>query len=143
MRRVLIMIAIALAVAGCSAGAGRPQTPEDLQALRNKIPLLQADECYTDPQDSYARCGKYVTELGSTVGALHDQLANAGGTVADEINRLAGGVNSYQQASCENSASQPTPAQAKQCPAALITIRTNLGKLGSYLESASTAPSSG
>lgn len=154
MRRVLLSLIVALTItglaglAGCgSSGSNRPQTPEDLQALRDKIPLLQADECYLDPQHAYPHCAKYVTELGSTIGALRDELAGAGGSVTGELNQLGAGINTYQQHGCDNSGSQPSSAQAKQCPAALTTIRTNLGALASYLQHASQdgsgTPSSG
>ncbi len=130
-------------LAGCGggqSGGSRPSVNEDLQALQSKIPLLQADECYTaDAHVVFPRCGKYVTQLASTVGSLKAQLAPKGARLRGEVKSLGDGINEYQRQDCGNSSGQPSATQEKACPHALITMHDSLHGMGQYLASLPTS----
>jgi len=68
----------------------------------------------------FTNCGRYVTEVANTIGALRADLPGQAG----EITVLQNAVNSYQQASCDTAPS-PTAAQRTNCPKALTSIGTS------------------
>jgi hypothetical protein len=139
---VLAGCALVVAAAGCAndqpgdrnPGAGYTNNVLDLQV---KVPALRADPCRGVHADQlFGNCGRYVTEVANTIGALRADLAGQSG----EIDTLQAAVNSYQQASCDSSGGSPSATQRTDCPKALASIGTELDRLGAAL---STLPTSG
>lgn len=143
MRPGLVLAALALAgcLAGCAdtqpgdqnPGAGYTNNVSDLDV---KIPALQADPCRGKQADSlYGNCGRYVTEVANTIGALRADLPAQSG----EIDTLQAAVNSYQKTDCDTVGGTPSTAQRTGCPKALASIGTELDRLSQALASLPTS----
>jgi hypothetical protein len=87
----------------------------------------------------FGNCGRYVTEVANTIGALRAELASQSG----EIDTLQAAVNSYQRANCDSAGGSPSTAQRSDCPKALTSIGTELDRLGTALATLPTLPTSG
>ncbi|GAA5168911.1 lipoprotein [Amycolatopsis dongchuanensis] len=134
MRKPLVVLALALALAGCSGeagptpkGAGSATTPE---ALATKLRVYTADTCYTAPAKQTPKgCEKYVTELGSSTGMVREQA----GTKHPELNRLADqldkNVGAYRGAHCETVMTAGTP-----CSATLSDLANTLRDLKQFVD---------
>jgi hypothetical protein len=145
MRRVeqlgcaLACVALVL-LAGCADNQPGDQNPtpgytNNVSDLRVKVPALKADPCRGSRADQlFTNCGRYVTEVANTIGALRADLPGQDG----EITVLQDAVNSYQRAGCD-SATSPTAAQRRDCPKALTSIGTELDRLGQALASLPTS----
>jgi hypothetical protein len=126
---------VVLAVAGCAddqpgdqnPGAGYTNNVSDLQV---KVPALRADPCRGAQVDQlFGNCGRYVTEVANTIGALRAELAGQAG----EITALQDAVNSYQRADCDSSGNTPSATQRTDCPKALTSIGVELDRLNDAL----------
>lgn len=115
-------------ITGCASTSGsRPPADANLEQLRGKLPLLEADECYSaDLSQVFPHCDKYVTELASTVGALRDQFAPKGPEQRAGVDAVQVGINEYQRLACGSSGRSPTSDQRNRCPAALVAIHDGL-----------------
>jgi hypothetical protein len=142
MRRVACVLAgVALVLlAGCAntqpgngnTGPGYTNNVSDLQV---KVPALKGDPCRGSRADQlFPNCGRYVTEVANTIGALRADLPGQSG----EITVLQDAVNSYQRGTCDTAVS-PTPTQRTNCPKALATIGTELDRLSQALASLPTS----
>jgi hypothetical protein len=142
MRRVACALAgVALVLlAGCAAtqpgdrntGPGYTNNVSDLQV---KVPALKGDPCRGSHADQlFANCGRYVTEVANTIGALRADLPAQAG----EVTVLQDAVNSYQRANCDTAAA-PTATQRTGCAKALTTIGTELDRLSQALASLPTS----
>jgi hypothetical protein len=124
-------MAVLVALAGCGTGVQAPPrgTPGvDVDALRVKVHALEADQCQRlDPRAVFPDCGRYVTEVAGTVGALRAQLGGKP-NAADALARLQSGVATYQGRSCE-----VPGGPVEECATALATLRTALAQLGDTL----------
>jgi len=101
-----------------------------------KIPAMQADPCRsTQASTLFPNCGRYVTEVANTIGALQQDLPNQGSAV----NGLQNAVNSYQRLGCDTISVAPTAQQEQTCPGNLRTIGTELDLLDKAL---ATVPAS-
>jgi hypothetical protein len=140
MRR-LVLVGVALVLlAGCAntqpgdrnTGPGYTNNVSDLQV---KVPALKTDPCRGTRADQlFATCGRYVTEVANTIGALRADLPGQAG----EITVLQDAVDSYQRASCDT-ATAPTAAQRTDCPKALTSIGTELDRIGQALAALPTS----
>ena len=144
MRRVACALAgVALALAGCAGCANTqpgdrnpgPGYTNNVSDLRVKVPALKTDPCRGSRADQlFTNCGRYVTEVANTIGAVRADLPGQTG----EVTVLQGAVNSYQRANCDT-ATSPTSAQRTDCPKALRSIGTELDRLGQALASLPTS----
>lgn len=123
------------ALAGCADnqpgdvnnGPGYTQNVSDLLV---KVPALASDPCRsTQAGTVYPNCGRYVTEVASTLGALRANLPGDSRALDD----LQGAVNRYQQLGCDTITGAPSAQQQTGCPAALRTIGARLDGLGKAL----------
>ncbi|HEX4723963.1 MAG TPA: hypothetical protein VH333_15710 [Pseudonocardiaceae bacterium] len=135
--RALLALAFVLVLAGCAdtqpgdqnPGAGYTNNVSDLEV---KIPALQADPCRTNKAGAlFGNCGRYVTEVANTIGALRAELPGQAG----EINTLQAAVNSYQKTDCD---SVNGATQQSDCPKALTSIGTELDRISQALASLPT-----
>jgi hypothetical protein len=134
MRRLVLAGVALVALAGCAdtqpgdrnTGPGYTNNVSDLQV---KVPALKSDPCRGPRADQlFTTCGRYVTEVANTLGALRADLPGQSG----EIAVLQDAVNSYQRASCDT-ATSPSAAQRTDCPKALTSIGTELDRLSQAL----------
>jgi hypothetical protein len=134
-RLVLVLVTSLGLISSCASNSTvRPSTDSDLVALATKVPLLQADICYTnDPAKVYPLCGKFVTELGSTVGVMRVQLAQRDAALAQEVTLLQTGIDQYQKNSCESAGNSPSSTQISLCPKAIQEIQQSIGSLRTTL----------
>ena len=140
MRR-LVLVGVALVLlAGCAdtqpgdrnTGPGYTNNVSDLQV---KVPALKSDPCRGTRADQlFPTCGRYVTEVANTIGAMKADLPGQAG----EITVLQNAVNTYQQASCDT-ATSPSAAQRTGCPKALTSIGTELDRISQALSSLPTS----
>lgn len=131
---------VALVATGCAdtqpgdrnPGAGYTNSVADLDV---KVPALQADPCRGRQAESlFVDCGRYVTEVANTIGALRAELPGQSG----EIDTLAAYVTSYQRAGCDTAAGTPSASQRTTCPKALTSIGTELDRIDEALASLPT-----
>jgi hypothetical protein len=134
LRRIVLVGVALVSLAGCAdtqpgdrnTGPGYTNNVSDLQI---KVPALKGDPCRgARASQLFATCGRYVTEVANTIGALRADLPGQTG----EITVLQNAVNSYQQASCDT-ATSPTAAQRVDCPKALTSIGTELDRISQAL----------
>lgn len=127
--------ALALALAGCAdtqpgdqnPGSGYTNSVADLDV---KVPALQSDPCRGRQADTlFGDCGRYVTEVSNTIGALRAELPGQAG----EIDTLAAAVNDYQKARCDTAGPSPSSAQRAGCPKALTSIGVELDRIDTAL----------
>ncbi len=139
--RVLAGALLALALAACAddqpgdrnPGAGYTNSVADLKV---KVPALQADPCRGSQAGSlFVDCGRYVSEVTNTIGAMRAELPGAAG----EIDTLQAAVTSYQKAGCDAVTGTPTAAQRAGCPKALTSIGTELDRISRALASLPTS----
>lgn len=74
-------------LSGCSSEAGpsvKPQASDPgPEALLTKLDALSADQCLISPADQIpSGCEKYITQLASTSGTIHAQIAKLPSTPA-------------------------------------------------------------
>ena len=133
-----VLALAALVLAGCAdtqpgdqnPGAGYTNNVSDLDV---KIPALQADPCRgTKAGSLFGNCGRYVTEVANTIGALRAELPSQSG----EIDTLQAAVNSYQKTDCD---SVDGTVQRSDCPKALASIGTELDRISQALASLPTS----
>lgn len=140
MRRLVLAGVALVLLAGCAdaqpgdrnTGPGYTNNVADLQV---KVPALKGDPCRGTRADQlFANCGRYVTEVANTIGALRADLPGQAG----EIAVLQDAVNSYQRSSCDT-ATSPSAAQRTDCPKALTSIGTELDRISQALASLPTS----
>ena len=127
--------ALALVLAGCAdtqpgdqnPGSGYTNSVADLDV---KIPAFQSDPCRGRQAGTlFGNCGRYVTEVASTIGALRAELPGQAG----EIDALQAAVNDYQKAGCDTAGASPSAAQRAGCPKALTSIGIELDRIDTAL----------
>lgn len=150
MRRLLFLPVLLLAfglLAGCagtgSGGDGGSRSEQSIQhklrQLRNKVPLLEADECYSgNLRAVFPNCDKYVTELDSTTGALRNTLAHRGPRQRKAVEGLEAGLRKYHQLSCGVVRGTPSDKQQRECPRSLVKIHNSLETLNEALQGTPT-----
>lgn len=133
-------LAAVLTLAGCADAQpgdvnNGPGYTDSISDLLVKIPALQNDPCRsTKAPQIYPNCGRYVTEVSNVVDAVHAELPNR----PDLTKNLQSAVNSYQQLRCELVNNDASPTQAKNCPAALRTIGSELDTVDKTLSALPT-----
>jgi len=129
------------ALAGCAdnqpgdtnTGPGYTNNVADLLV---KLPALDGDPCRGKQVATlFPNCGRYVTEVAGTLGALRDNLP--GQAVA--LTALQGAVTRFQQLGCDTITGSPSAVQQVACPAALTAIGGALDVLDKALAALPTS----
>lgn len=132
-------LAAALSLAGCANTQpgdvnNGPGYTNNINDLSTKVQVYSADPCRSAQSGQlFANCGRFVTEVASTIGTLRSQLPNNA-----DIGAAQNAVNSFQRLGCDAIGGTPTAAQRTGCPQALLAIGHALDDLNRAL--AKTTP---
>ena len=144
MRVIAGMLAGVLALAALAGCADNqpgdtntgPGYTDNVADLLVKVPALDGDPCRSKQSATlFPNCGRYVTEVANTLGALRDDLPNQ----ASALTALQGAVTRFQQLGCDTISGTPSASQQTQCPAALTTIGAELDTLNKALATLPTS----
>ncbi|HWC83363.1 MAG TPA: hypothetical protein VG756_25695 [Pseudonocardiaceae bacterium] len=129
------------ALAGCADNQpgdvnNGPGYTDNIADLKVKLPALDSDPCRGKQVTTlYPDCGRYVTEVANTLGAIKGNLAGQ----SRAIGALQADVSKYQGMGCDTITGTPTASQQSGCPVALTGIGTELDILNKALTSIPTS----
>jgi hypothetical protein len=113
-----------------------PGYTNNVADLLVKVPALDSDPCRSKQDNTiWPNCGRYVTEVANTIGALRDDLPGQTAT----LTTLQAAVTRFQQLGCDTVTGAPTALQQGDCPATLTTIGGALDVLGTALAALPTS----
>lgn len=127
-------LAAALSLAGCADTQpgdvnNGPGYTDNITDLSTKVQVYSLDPCRSAQSSQlFANCGRFVTQVASTIGTLRSQLpGNA------DIGAAQNAVNGFQRLGCDAITGTPTAAQRAGCPQSLVAIGHALDDLNRAL----------